>query len=192
MKPWEIRPPSPIGNSNENEIFSAVGQALTEWEQVEKACAQLFAIFVSANRRRLYFAPAVRAYGCIISTKSKNDMLREAAKAFFSTRKTKSHFVADFEQVMADYLNFANRRNEIAHGSVQRVFITARTTARGSRQKAIGCYLMPSFYNPKKFKEEKFSYYYTSNDVIHYRQEFTKLALRVGGLYERMRSARRS
>lgn len=43
------------------------------------------------------------------------------------------------------------------------------------------------FYNAKHFKHnEQLSYLYTSTDLIFYRQEFTKLMLRVGGLKERM------
>jgi hypothetical protein len=78
-KPWEIRDPSPLGDSDENQIFNAVGRALTEWEEVENACARLFALIVSANQRRTYHAPAVRAYGCIASVPTKCEMLRLAA-----------------------------------------------------------------------------------------------------------------
>jgi hypothetical protein len=88
---------------------------------------------------------------------------------------------------MAAYSKFASRRNEVAHGLVQRVFLTKR----GIRPAAIGVYLTPSLYNPKKFKGGQLSYLYTSSDLIHFRQEFTKLALRVGGLAERMRGTKR-
>jgi len=42
--------------------------------------------------------------------------------------------------------------------------------------------LSPSFYNPKKFKEEDFAYRCISGDVIHYKQEFDKLQLRLEAL----------
>ena len=71
---------------------------------------------------------------------------------------------------------------------MQRVFLTKR----GSRPDARGLYLTPSFYNPRKFKNEVLSYLYTSIDLIFYRQEFTKLALRIGGLKERMQSRKRT
>jgi hypothetical protein len=175
-----------MGDSDENSIFNAVGRALTEWEQVESACARLFALLVSANQRRAYHAPAVRAYGCINSVATKCEMLRLAATPYFARRKSKAQFESPFKKLMSEYSDFSARRNDIAHGSVKRVFITEKSTAKGHRRSAIGFYLLPSFYNPKKFKEEKFSYQYTSSDLIHYQQEFTKLSLRIGGLIEQM------
>ncbi len=192
LQPWDIRPPSPLGDNDENQIFNAVGQALTEWEHVENACAKLFAVLVSANQRQTYHAPAVRAYGCIFSTGTKAEMLRTAAKAYFSRRKGKAHFEAELMRVTQEYLEFANRRNEIAHGIVSRVFLTEKTSLRGHRPGAIGLYLLPSFYNPRKFKNEIFTSRYTSSDLVYYRQEFTKLCLRIGSLSERMAGKRRS
>jgi len=189
--PWDPRDPSPMGDSDENAIFNAVGRALTEWEQVENACARLFAIVVSVNQRRTYHAPAVRAYGCIVSVPTKCEMLRLAATPYFARRKSKTQFEAQFRKLVAEYADFSGRRNDIAHGSVNRVFITEKRTAKGHRRGAIGFYLLPSFYNPKKFKEEKFSYQYTSSDVTYYKQEFTKLSLRIGGLGERMEGKRK-
>jgi hypothetical protein len=184
-KPWDPRPVSPMGDSREDAIFSAVGQALTEWEVLENACAQLFAVLVSANHKRAYLAPAIRAYGTISSAVTRQQMLVKAGEAYFSSRKGKAQrHEAEFTELMKAYSNFAGRRNEIAHGLVQRVFLTKR----GIRPAAIGRYLTPSFYNPKKFKNGQLSYLYTSSDLIFYRQEFTKLALRVGGLKERMQS----
>lgn len=189
LKPWDPRPPSSVGDSREDTIFSAVGQALTEWEQMENACAQLFAVLVSANHKRVYLAPAIRAYGTITSAATRQQMLANAGDAYFSKRKAKAlTHEAEFNELIKAYKEFASRRNEIAHGSVQRVFLTKR----GSRPDARGLYLTPSFYNPRKFKNEVLSYLYTSIDLIFYRQEFTKLALRIGGLKERMQSRKRT
>jgi hypothetical protein len=128
---------------------------------------------------------AIRAYGTISSAATRQQMLVNAGEAYFSRRKGKAQkHEAEFSELMKAYSRFASRRNEIAHGLVQRVFLTKR----GNRPAAIGMYLTPSFYNPKKFKNEQLSYLYTSSDLIFYRQEFTKLALRVGGLKERMQS----
>jgi hypothetical protein len=82
-QPWDPRPVSPLGDSNEEAIFSAVGQALTEWEQLENACAQLFAVLVSANHKRAYLAPAIRAYGMVVSAATRQQMLVNAAEAYF-------------------------------------------------------------------------------------------------------------
>jgi hypothetical protein len=59
-------------------------------------------------------------------------------------------------------------------------------TKKGTRPQLIGIYLLPSFFNPKKFKKGELTYSYVSGDVVHYRQEFTKLALKIGGLREQL------
>jgi hypothetical protein len=142
--PWDIRGPSPQGDVDENMIFNAVGRALTEWESVENEYARLFAIFVSVNQRRTYHAPAVRAYGSVVSFKSRSDMLRLAAEAYFRRRNTKrSAFHEKFNDLLGEYIQYSNRRNEIAHGSLKRVFLTGRKTKKGHRDAALGFYLVP-------------------------------------------------
>lgn len=185
---WDVRSPSKTGDSNDGMIFDAVGRALTEWEGVENTCAQLFAILVSANQRQAYLAPAVRAYGSIVSVQSKKTMLREAATAYFARRENKSHFQRQMIDLLEEYVLASNRRNEIAHGCVKNFFVTEKTKGHRTRQAAIGLYLAPSFYNPKKFKDEALTYRYISSDLIYYRQEFTKLAFRISGLCEKLRT----
>jgi hypothetical protein len=144
-KPWDIRDSSRQGDHTENEIFKSVGRALTEWENVENSCARLFAIFVSAHQQRAYHAPAVRAYGSIVGFTSRGTMLRLAAKAYFDRRKDKkSIFAEEFKTLMDECSEYAARRNEIAHGSVESMFVTEKHTKNGSRLSALG-FLFASF-----------------------------------------------
>ncbi len=186
-KPWDIVDPASRGDVDERAIFDAVGRALTEWETLEIECAKLFAVFVSANHKRSYHAPAVRAYGTVTSVDTRFKMLQLAAESYFSKRPAKrDSFEEDCNDLLGEYKQYAARRNEIAHGLVQKVFITRKATKRVSRQSVIGIFLLPSFYNPKKFKGEKFTYRYVSGDIIHYKQEFTKLYLRIEGLRKKL------
>jgi hypothetical protein len=179
-KPWDIRDISPLGDGSENTIFTAIGAALTAWETVEVECARLFAVFVSARQKRPYHAPAVRAYGSIVGAHSRCKMLQLAAEAYFARRSVKRQsFEKQFDSLMGEYDQYANRRNEIAHGFVKKVFLT-------KRHRAIGLYLVPSFYNPKKYKDGGLMYLYVSGDLIHYRQEFTKLQLRIAHLVQQL------
>jgi hypothetical protein len=89
-QPWDPRPISPLGDSKEDAIFTAVGQALTEWEVLENRCARLFAVLVSANHKRAYLAPAIRAYGTVVSAATRQQMLVNAAEAYFARRKSKA------------------------------------------------------------------------------------------------------
>lgn len=179
LLPWEIRPSSPMGDRDPQILFAAIGASLTEWERIEASCAEIFAVLVSARGKSTYWTPAIQAYGSIISFKSRCDMLRAAAKSFFHVKKTKkAEFETLFDALIEEANNYSGRRNEIAHGQVTEMY--AFLVPGGT--KSLGYYLYPSLFNPKKFKLGGFATYtYVSSDIIHYRQEFTKLHLRMEG-----------
>jgi hypothetical protein len=182
-KPWDIVEPASRGDVDENAIFNAVGRALTEWEALEVECAKLFAVFVSANHKKSYHAPAVRAYGTVTSADTRHKMLQFAADSYFDKRPPKRKaYKQQCDSLLGEYKQYSLRRNEIAHGSVKRVFVTQK----GKHRSLIGIYLLPSFYNPKKFKNEEFTYQYVSGDIIHYKQEFSKLCARIEGLRKQL------
>jgi hypothetical protein len=105
------------------------------------------------------------------------NMLKAAAEAYFRTRKRKrAQFETQFSNLLKESLHYSNRRNEIAHGRVSLIY----TRKRGKPNKQLGYYLLPSFFNPKKFNLEQIvTHEYVSSDLIHYRQEFTKLRFRL-------------
>jgi hypothetical protein len=180
-KPWDVFDPSPMGDIDEKAIFDAVGRALTSWETVEVECAKLFAVLVSSRHKRTYNDPAVRAYGSIVGTHSRFNMLQLAAESYFSKRPAKqASFEKRFTTLIGEYKEYSNRRNEIAHGFVKRVFIRGS----GKRPRLVGMYLLPSFFNPRKFKKGELTYSYVSGDIIFYKQEFDKLQLRLEGLIQ--------
>jgi hypothetical protein len=177
--PWDMLPVSPTGDFDEKHLFECVGRALSEWEQVEAGCAEIFAALVMSPKKKTHLAPAIRAYGTIVSFRGRAEMIRAAADAYFLTRKQKAQsFQNQLDNLMKQYQGFANRRNEIAHGCV---LMLHKTTRPNRPKRPLGFYVMPSFFNPKKFKlDRSITYRYTSKDLIHFRQEFTKLKI---GLY---------
>jgi hypothetical protein len=177
-QPWDIRPGARWADRDPKELFAAIGEALTEWENVEAALASLFAVFVSARKNASFWSPAIQAYGSIASFKSRCDMIRIAADAYFSTRKSITDTKKHFKELLDLAGNYSARRNEIAHGKVSEVFWYDKR----KRAKSHGFYLLPSLFNPRKNKKATgMVYYYVSGDLIHYRQEFTKLYLRLEG-----------
>src|ERR1700730_9509767 len=178
IQPWDIRSGATWGDRDPKELFAAIGEALTEWENVEAALASLFAVFVSARKNASFWSPAIQAYGSIASFKSRCDMIRIAADAYFSTRKNIADRKKHFKELLDLAGNYSARRNEIAHGKVSEVFWYDER----KRAKSHGFYLLPSLFNPRKNKKATgMVYYYVSGDLIHYRQEFTKLYLRLEG-----------
>lgn len=176
-----------MGDPDERAVFDAVGRALTEWETLEVECAKMFAIFVSASQKRSYHAPAVRAYGTITSADTRFKMLQFASESYFERRPAKqTSFQADWNKMLGEYKQYKDRRQRdrprpSAKGFCYGKEKPKRVTATGDRN-------LPdaSFFNPKKFKGGKFAYLYVSGDIIHYKQEFTKLAWRIGALREKL------
>ena len=125
--PWDIPPRRNHGDFNARDLFAAIGEALTEWEQVEAACARLFAVLVSVSRKSTYHAPAIRAYGTVISYPGRCEMLKAAAEAYFLRRKSKRDaWENKLNSLVNESVNFSARRNEIAQQSHH----DSRTTAR--------------------------------------------------------------
>ncbi len=186
---WDIRDPSPQGDLDPKILFEQIGRALTEWESVEARCAELFAVFTLSPSRNPHFAPAIRAYGSVNSYQGRCDMIRAAAAAYFQTRpKKQKQFEKEVEGVMKDCLLYSNRRNELAHGRVLK--FREYTNKRKTKSRDAGYYTFPSLFNPKKYKlDQTITYRYMSSDAIHYRQEFTKLHLRLYALRRRLLSS---
>jgi hypothetical protein len=177
LKPWDVRPQPLIGEREPQALFVAVGEALTEWENVETSLAKLFAVLVSARGKSTFWLPAVQAYGSIASFKNRCDMIRVAGDAHFSTRQKIADKGGPFSKLIGEAGQYAARRNEIAHGKVSEVFwYDAR-----KKSKSGGFYLLPSLFNPRKVKKSGIAYAYVSADLLHYKQEFSKLHLRIEG-----------
>jgi hypothetical protein len=106
---WEIPPPDARGDVEIDEIFRAVGFALSNWEMLEIALAAAFAILTESGSRA-----AVRAYGSLGSNTGRADALQSAAEIYFSERFPNEE--AAFRQLTKVIKLAAPRRNDIAHG----------------------------------------------------------------------------
>ena len=183
-QPWDIPDRRRRGDPTRQAIFVAVGDALSEWELVEEKCAEFFAVFVAAPRKSIVMMPAIRAYGSVLSFRARADMLLAAATAYFHTRPKKNFLKPQFTKLLEECRSYAARRNEIAHGRVHELFHRRYAKTGGRRFKSVGHYLMPSFYNPKKFGLTRdAAYLYTAAEIIYFRTQFTKLRLRLHGLH---------
>lgn len=189
--PWDVRAAAPRGDVDTKPLFLAIGACLTEWAQVEHAWARIYSVLVSVPKKSFLDSPAVRAFGAMQGFNAQCSLLRPAAATFFHYKKNFQRHEPDFTGLMNLSGKFVLRRNEIAHGQVSE--LTYSPYKNGRRARSLGYYLLPLLYNPKKNRlTEGLLYRYTSGDLIHYRQEFTKLSLKVGGLYERMLERRRA
>jgi hypothetical protein len=176
LNPWDIRPPPAQGDSSSEKLYTAVGHALTRWEELEEHLADLFAIFVGSSEITPGKTPAIRAYGSVSNFYGRADMLEAAGEAFFSIHEAKRDAGVTgkaFSGLMKDCKRFCSRRNDIAHGRKHHI----------PRK---GHYLFPAFYNSKKYPlpaNAAVSYSFTSTEIDYYADRFADLATRAERLW---------
>lgn len=133
QNPWDALPKDLKGDGNINVLYSAVGRALSEWENLEAKLGRVFAHLCGSHSE----APE-RAYGVIASSTGRIDILREAFNCHPARRRTDLEGFLKFTELVR---KFGGRRNEIAHGMAIHL-----TTDRGEQ----GHFLCPASYNSRK------------------------------------------
>jgi hypothetical protein len=164
-QPWDVPPKPSHGDSHEDAISLAVGRALTSWEFAEEQLAEIFAIFVNADMSDVERAPAVRAYGSVITARGRADMLEAAGEAYFYNAPN-SEIEAHLADILRTYRGYAGRRNDIAHGRI----------GQNSQHPARGWYLYPGLYNSNKYPiGEPPKYLYSSVEIKEIKGGFEAL-----------------
>jgi hypothetical protein len=154
--------------------------ALTSWEYVENSLANIFTLLVGAREISPPREPAARAYGAIASFKTRLDLLRAAAEAYFRLSpldlndekvvRHNSNLRKEFVRLVGLAAKFSERRNNVAHG------IVGHNTGRGH-------YLTPPLYSAKKYPLseipkstwDRAAYAFTAEDIHFYRGRFDDL-----------------
>lgn len=180
-----ILPTETKGESSPIPIWTSVGYALSEWEFLQDALANLFVSLSGAEFRW----PIMRAFGLNMVVHSKIEMINCAAEATLSGRPDILQKVLALTSLVKGY---NERRNDIAHG------VTANETEAGY-------YLVPTVTTTKKYKDsggDDFpppAYCWTSAQIYRYAHAFAELqtqcktsAKEVDEFMQAVRGARRS
>lgn len=117
LKPWERRPWPAAGDTDITKIFASVGKFLSQWERYEGMLSLLFAAFVSQPKNDA----ARRAYVSVRTFEGRAEMLRAASAAYFHVNPNEAA-QSGFKSVLKGATCFSPRRNDIAHGLVDRFF----------------------------------------------------------------------
>lgn len=164
--PWNVAPMKPRGETSCEQIFEAVGRALSRWEWMEYWASQLYAYLLGSDSRG-----AEIGYGALIAFSQRKELLIGAEKAFRFRIEAPFNCVPD---LIRQIDKFSPRRNEIAHGMAVEV-------------KGCGIYLAPAWYNSTKFPKldgrlqtPEFNdgagrYVYTADQITFYGEQFMRL-----------------
>ena len=179
--PWDPAPRDPNGDRDRDQVYRAVGAALTHWEQLEMALALLFGTIIDSNT-----SAGRAAYGSVVSAAARLDLIMAAADA--NKRISADRLTAITRLVAHEIGRLVARRNEIAHGQVTR-FRRAEGAA-GKAPELEGHYLVPPYYNTRKhlsYRDKQatstafgtLKYAYTSYQIGYYALQFQLYAERV-------------
>lgn len=80
--PWDRpgRDEPIVGDADPSNIYLAVGLALDTWESLEEELALIFASLIGSDDP----IASMRAYGSVITSRGRNEMISAAAEAYFS------------------------------------------------------------------------------------------------------------
>lgn len=162
--PWDDRPWAEFGVKSEDELFVAVGKALSHWELLEQAIASLFTLVTVGS----YFAPtapALRAYCSVANSSNRIQMVRAAVESWLREWED-CPFAENALSLLIECSGWAGRRNDIAHGSVDRFTDDYEN----------GWFLVPGVYSKKGRNElGKSDYRYNAKTVNTFGSHFLEL-----------------
>lgn len=185
--PWDVAPARAKGDQTADELYRAVGIALSIWETVDETCAWIFAVLVDSRN-----GAAELAYGSVVASSARVEMIKAAGQRALHQDES---LLKDLQKMLAVTTKLGARRNEIAHGIVQGyevmtvdqpVIILEDDDRFGDE----GFYLVPPRYatrkrgspaasSPRQFYLQG-TYAYVAEQVLDYANQFREdqLALR--------------
>jgi len=168
--PW-CRPDWPTkGDHRPQKIWLAVGFALSEWEQLEGILGSIFGILVEGPVDN---PAASQAYGAVRTFEGRKAMLLAAARVFF-LKYPRPVTESMLNKVVGNAMNYAGRRNDIAHGSVFSKLVDKQT----GKIVASGYVLYPSDANSKdRDSLNRPLYAYVASDIMNFGNRFSVLHL---------------
>ena len=112
QNPWDVRPRSRSKDTTSEAVFVKVGEALTHWEMLESAMAELFDAMVSSHPSN---RAAFMAFVAVKSSSARTELLQAA---FDRAIPLSSPARQEVGYLIESFGKFGARRNEIAHGRV--------------------------------------------------------------------------
>jgi hypothetical protein len=111
--------PNRQGDRLAEPLFAGLGRAVSAWEGVQAATSSLyFAMRIGGIGSEDY--PGFQAFGGLNQVHKRRKELEERSRPFlaqdFADKEAVATFIVGLKEVLAAYLGWAGRRNDIAHG----------------------------------------------------------------------------
>jgi hypothetical protein len=175
---WERPVARKKGDQKPDDLYRAVGWALSQWERADETLAGLFSALTECAQDPVSGTTVRRAYGAIESNSGRRKAVEAVAEVFFGNYWDEKPVRQSLKEII-DAVGRASRiRDDIAHGIVQ-----ANLVIDGEDY---GAFHMPPPYNTGRShafsqKEDgalaflRAKYRYTARDIISFGRKFIKL-----------------
>jgi hypothetical protein len=160
------RPKLPTtGNQTKEQIWTAVGAALTAWGEYESELGHLFSIFMAGD----FPSPqARRAFGAIKGFEARSQILREAYEAFQAYHGRHIKEPKEFYELWKQANEAVKLRNDVAHGIVLPLSTKGAPVTNGY------C-LMPPYHDAKRDINDVPKFAYTAEMIGEFTTGFHNL-----------------
>jgi hypothetical protein len=111
---WKAPAPAAQGSASQDDVFLAVGAALSAWESAESALATLYVIMCDGETGTA--KALARTFGAITSSASRREAIREAAEIYFGQHWSMPTVKKRLSRMLDAIGEASRRRDEIAHG----------------------------------------------------------------------------
>jgi hypothetical protein len=180
VESWDVRQPELAYDETDDITYAAVGRVLTQWEYLE---AQLARLYAGCKGAPLSF-DLFREYGEGTIFQTRQAALVAAAETYFC-RNPSQALEAEFDSLMDQCVMFAQRRNQIAHGTVR----PTRYAVKDQLDPLLGpvqfegfdfC-LLPAHYDPRRHStDDEPEFAYTSVEMRDIEHGIFRLSQRIG------------
>ena len=178
-QPWEVPDPPTDGDETNDITFRAVGAALSQWEWFEGNLSIAFSYLIGTPGLNV---AAMRAYGSVETFRGRANMIEKAAEVYFRYHVIDPQSQQALEKLIVHSRDrLSARRNEIAHGIVQPLGVSAA----GVRDVKEGFALFPAYYATRKRRlsedgsnptQVEPTYVYSSKEIDAFGTQFANLA----------------
>lgn len=167
---WNILECLDGGDEKRAQLFTAVGRALSDWEDAELGLVRLYAALWDKPEPEI---PKFTAYSSAIGFRGRADLLQAAAKQHFSVYPDQE-IECRFERLIHAATQLSIRRNDIAHGVARKTYFTIGNSDIVD-QLTVRWLLIPCFYMGRRFTADGPTYAYSSLEIRQYVTAFGEL-----------------
>lgn len=181
-RPFHSGIPNRNGDKRRAPIYTALGRAVSDWEGVQAAIANIFAALIAGD---IDLENRLIAFGDNSRVHDRAKIIKDEAEIFFARKfgngpRNPSVLRAELTSILSAYRGWAERRNDLAHGYVTRM----RAPDYYDDHQPIRTFhnLLPSHSRINKWVHEEPIFNYVAAEIKLFAKEFVALDKRMESL----------